>query len=462
MVSRLILTLFIGVVALGLIGCGGKEDQGSGGLTVSVTGEATSGNDVGLRVISDDTLTGVENAVITLNGEEVVGKTDADGRITLTIPQDAADVSIIATYRGLKGALRIELPEVEGDIIGAADANRVDANFRFLVSDDVNAIEDFRSLDIVIASIGIQEGGESGKWREFAPQVDEVDLTQLQGANAQEIWSGNLDPGTYSKVFLYVDQVTGVLKAGGDPVGIKLPSNKLQINLPFEVTASSTIDYVYDLTVVAAGNERAGSIKYILKPQIGQSGTGQKLSVIKGNQEREGLTLSLEGEAEQGQDVGLLVTSEDTDTAVENAVVTLDGEEAGSTDADGLITLTIPEDATEVKVVATFGELTGQLEVEFPETQEAYQGTTETAEPKLTLNLEGEAEQGQDVDVLVTSEDTDTGVENAVVTMDGEKVGSTDADGRITLTMPEDATEVKIVATSGELTGELEIEFSGA
>ena len=79
----------------------------------------------------------------------------------------------------------------------------------------------------------------------------------------------------------------------------------------------------------------------------------------------EGLTLSLEGEAEQGQDVGLLVTSEDT--AVESAVVTLNGEEVGSTDADGRIALTMPEDAAEVKIIATSGELTGELEIEFSE-----------------------------------------------------------------------------------------------
>ncbi len=409
MVSRLILTLFIGVVALGLIGCGEREAQVNEGLTVSVRGEAAPGHEVELRVISEDTLTGVENAVITLNGKQVSGKTDADGRITLIIPRDAAEVSIIATAGGLKGALGIEFPQTGGNI-GAAAANQVDANFRFLVSDDVNAIGDFKSLDIVIASIGMQKGGESGKWQEFAPQVAEVDLTQLQGANAQEIWSGNLDPGTYSKVFIYVDKVTGVLEAGGEPVDVKLPSSKLQINLRFEVTETSVLDFVYDLTVVAAGNERAGSIKYILKPQIGQSGTGQRLSVIKGHQEMEGLTLSLEGEAKQGTELDLLVTSEDTDTGVENAVVTVNGEEAGFTDADGRITLAIPEDATEVKITATAGELTGELEIEFSEAGEAYQGTTETAPTKLSLVLEGEAEPGQGVGLLVTSEDTDTGV----------------------------------------------------
>ncbi|UCG82789.1 MAG: DUF4382 domain-containing protein, partial [Dehalococcoidia bacterium] len=73
-----------------------------------------------------------------------------------------------------------------------------DVNFRFLVSDDVNAIYDFEYLYITISEIGVQRGGESGSWVEFAPDLTEVDLKPLADENALEIWSGNLAPGEYS------------------------------------------------------------------------------------------------------------------------------------------------------------------------------------------------------------------------------------------------------------------------
>jgi len=82
-------------------------------------------------------------------------------------------------------------------------------------------------------------------------------------------------------VFVYVDQVTGELE-DGELVDVMLPSNKLQISAPFEVTETSTTSYVYDLTVVAAGNGENGPVQYILQPQIGESGPHQTYSEIKG------------------------------------------------------------------------------------------------------------------------------------------------------------------------------------
>ncbi len=84
----------------------------------------------------------------------------------------------------------------------------------------------------------------------------------------------------------------------------------------------------------------------------------------------------------QGQDVGLLVTSEDSDTGVESAVVTLNSEEVRSTDADGRITLTMSEVGNEAKIIATSFELTGELEIELSETPEAYKGIAETVATK--------------------------------------------------------------------------------
>ena len=149
-------------------------------------------------------------------------------------------------------------------------------NFVFLISDDVNAIGDFQSLNISISKIGLQLEGETGQWIELNPEVGVVDLTLLQGDKAQEIWRGNVPEGQYAKVFIHVTSVQGVLKEMGLTVEVKLPSQRLQISKPFEITVDSVVSFVYDVTVVEAGQ----SGQYILKPQVAQSGGDRKFEKI--------------------------------------------------------------------------------------------------------------------------------------------------------------------------------------
>jgi hypothetical protein len=153
-----------------------------------------------------------------------------------------------------------------------------EGNFMFLISDDANAIGDFQSLNVSISKIGLQLGGEAGQWVELTPQVEVVDLTLLQRDKAQEIWRGDVPEGQYTKVFIHVSKVSGVLKATGGPISVKLPSKKLQISRPFEVTGDSVTSFVYDVTVVKAGK----SGKYILKPQVGRSGADRRFERIEG------------------------------------------------------------------------------------------------------------------------------------------------------------------------------------
>lgn len=147
-----------------------------------------------------------------------------------------------------------------------------EGNFVFLISDAVNAIDNFSSLNLTISSIGLLPEG-SDKWIEIEPEENSVDLTTLQGDAEQEIWRDNLATGSYTNVFIYVSQVTGTLKGeeDSDPIEIKLPSGKLHLSMPFQVSAESITHFTYDLTVIATGNAKNGG-KYILKPVIGESG----------------------------------------------------------------------------------------------------------------------------------------------------------------------------------------------
>jgi hypothetical protein len=146
-----------------------------------------------------------------------------------------------------------------------------DGNFAFLISDEPNDIGDFQSLNITISRVGLQAAGSLSRV-EFAPEIETVDLTQLQGEQSQEIWRGNVTAGQYSHVVIYVSAVKGRLESTGQIVEVKLPSNKLQISMPFEVATDTVTSFTFDITVVKTGNNG----KYILKPQIGESGARQE------------------------------------------------------------------------------------------------------------------------------------------------------------------------------------------
>lgn len=249
-----------------------------------------------------------------------------------------------------------------------------EAGFRFMVSDEANDIGDFEHLYVTISSIGVHPASDNstdnGTWLQFSPDVtDPVDLTTLQGKNAQEIWSGNITAGEYNKVFVYVSDVEGILvgASANKTANVKLPSGKLQISKPFTVSENATTSFVFDITVIQAGK----SGKYILKPQIAESGASKEYSEVKPqknnqkdkNREQSQLQLRLEGDAQPGADVILAVLEKGR--PVEGATVTVNNQQAGTTDAAGKVNLTIPADVEEVEIKAVLGEKSGKLKLEF-------------------------------------------------------------------------------------------------
>ena len=71
----------------------------------------------------------------------------------------------------------------------------------------------------------------------------------------------------------------------GEVITVKLPSNKLHLSVPFEVTESSVTNFVYDITVIAAGSAKGGRVKYILKPQISESGSEVRFDEVDPEEE---------------------------------------------------------------------------------------------------------------------------------------------------------------------------------
>jgi hypothetical protein len=208
------------------------------------------------------------------------------GRTRMWAPVALAVVVAVIGYFGLKPML---FPDEGQTQIGSEEELPVspitvqpssDGNFVFLISDEVNAIDDFASLDVSISTIGLLPSGGAG-WIEFEPEVREVDLTLLPGDETQEIWRGDVPESQYSRVSIRVDGVRGILKETGEEVEVKLPSGRLQISIPFEVSTDVVTSFTFDVTVVAAGNEKSG-VKYILKPVINESGPDVEARPSKG------------------------------------------------------------------------------------------------------------------------------------------------------------------------------------
>ncbi len=145
----------------------------------------------------------------------------------------------------------------------------VSSNFRFMVSDAPNDIGDFTSLMVTVDRVELLKKGGDGDARvTFTPVVSDFDLTKLLGAASQELWQGNVPEGEYTRVEVFTSAVKGTLTTG-ETIDIKLPSDKLQISMPFVVGADKVTSFTFDITVNQTGQ---GSGKYILKPQAGESG----------------------------------------------------------------------------------------------------------------------------------------------------------------------------------------------
>jgi membrane peptidoglycan carboxypeptidase len=157
-------------------------------------------------------------------------------------------------------------------------------NFVLLISDEPNDIGDFSELWVTISGVGFVIGDEEGIIEQRFEPVD-VNLVGLTGEAAVAIWAGYVPEGDYTKVFLYVDEVWGLpLDAEGEEEAfeVKLPSNKLQIDLPVEVEGEEPTDFVFDISIHRAGN----SGQYILKPQMSESGQGAEYRIEQQAQER--------------------------------------------------------------------------------------------------------------------------------------------------------------------------------
>ncbi|XGI84036.1 DUF4382 domain-containing protein [Halorutilales archaeon Cl-col2-1] len=257
------------------------------------------------------------------------------------------------------------------------------------ISDQPNAIDDFEHLNVTVTEVGfnrvnVNESSNQSNWETHEVDNVTVDLTKLKGENATMIDEYDVPNGTYSKVFVYVDEINATLD-NGEQVNVKLPSEKLHVNKNFTVGNNESIDFVFDISVHKAGK----SGKYILKPVVSESGTDVPMNQVdreddeheedeeedergvrdEGDKDdkddedgdsQQRVNINVEGNVTAGENV--TVTATVNGSAVTNTSVSVNDEDVGRTNETGRITVQVPEEEFEIEIEKNGME--GELEIE--------------------------------------------------------------------------------------------------
>lgn len=257
----------------------------------------------------------------------------------------------------------------------------------FYISDEPNAIEDFLHLNVTVTKVGLHRTGITGNatpdttgdgdWVEYDVNRT-VDLTTLTGANATKLDVLEAPNGTYTKVFIYVSEIDATLTTG-ESVTVKLPSERLHINTEFTVGDGEEVEFVFDIAPHKAGK----SGKYILKPVISQSGTGDQVEIENvQTQATTDLDAKFTNSVERGKEATVKVTG--PDGPVEGATITVNGQDVGKTDATGTRSFNVSTDIDELEVTITAGDAETELTVEFDDTERDDGNEPPDADPQET------------------------------------------------------------------------------
>ncbi|SFL28054.1 protein of unknown function [Halogranum rubrum] len=335
-----------------LAGCSGGVDSGQ---TTDVEQTETAGTDAEGGATSTDGTNAASTGTVNLYVSDEVNAIDQFEHLNVTITRvgfaragDEVDEESESSANANTS--------VEANTTVTANATDTNVSASANASVETNAsVTDDGSAD----SAESDEDGDTGGWVEYDVGKQTADLTELQGPQSTKFGSVSLEAGKYTKVFVYVSEVEGTLKTG-ETVNVKLPSNKLQLNKGFAIESGESVDFVYDITVVEAGK----SGKYVLKPVITESGTGDEVDIEvvepkqkngeKGKDEandESGLEATFVGDVTADGDATVRVMQDGT--AVEGATVTANGETVGTTNEDGELTFSVPEGTEELEVTVT-------------------------------------------------------------------------------------------------------------
>lgn len=225
-----------------------------------------------LEIVPEEAKEGVRHAIRVMGSE-----TEADGA-----GREAKPVEMPEGTKGISGEVKREVADVpvkprivetdETETANKQGSGEEPGRLDLQVSDAPADIGDFRSLEVTFskARIFTADGFE-----ERDLDNPKVDLTKVID-NPESVLVTELEPGRYNKIELHVANVEAVLKStgyaneedGGTEANVMVPSDRLQIVMPFEVASGETTVFVFDINVVRKGL----TANYNLLPVIAKSG----------------------------------------------------------------------------------------------------------------------------------------------------------------------------------------------
>lgn len=341
---------------------GGADGANDAGAPLSVTlvdGTAAPNATVTLAVSADGEP--VEGARVVV-GEGTVGETDADGRVTLTLP-DADEVEVDAEAGDREGELELRLRSSSAEDVENAEISEKLSVDGSVDNGTVTVAVDYDGEGVAGVAVHVDDErvgttDADGRLSFAASATDELEVTLLKGAFQAELEFAVGDDGPLS-------------------VG----------EIDVEERDRDDRDERDDDADTAAGEDDADDDGD--DDAADDDGDDDAADAEDGEADAEDDSLSVDvvsGDPAPGATVTLEVTD---DAPVSGAAVEIDGVEVGTTDDDGRITVTLP-DASEVDVDVTDGDREGELEFEFADTE------SDDTEEAREAEEEDDAEESDD------------------------------------------------------------------
>jgi len=127
--------------------------------------------------------------------------------------------------------------------------------------------EDFSHINVTFSEVKLHKSGNDSGWVTITMNQTTVDLISLHINNlTEQLGIAEIEVGNYTKLWIVVDNATGVLNATNETVYFDVPSDTLKIQHLFDVREGNntiTVDIDLDNSVLVRGD------KYKLLPVIG-------------------------------------------------------------------------------------------------------------------------------------------------------------------------------------------------
>ncbi len=128
--------------------------------------------------------------------------------------------------------------------------------------------KDFSHINVTFSEIKLHKSGNNSGWVNFSMESISVDLIYLHLNNLTEkLAEMEIDVGNYTKLWITVDNVTGVLNETNETVYFDVPSKTLKIQQMFKIQEGNntiTVDIDLNSSILKYG----GGEKYKLLPVI--------------------------------------------------------------------------------------------------------------------------------------------------------------------------------------------------